>query len=469
MEEKVEIIETGDGVSSLKNQCPNCGARELKFNEEKGKIHCLFCESTFDSKEIEGIEKDLNTLNKKRVGSGARDIDTNFNDIMTFRCPSCGAEVVVDTKTSTQARCHWCRGILTINERIENGAVPDAILPFKIKKEDAMKEINNFVSKRQFYALPQYKKEFTADNTFGVYFPYLLVDVNAHCKYRGEGEELIRSYKVNKHTRYDARAYNVEREFDITIDDLTIESSSDRLDKKNNSKTNNIINSIMPFDTENCVAFESNYLVGYTSEKRNVNISNLKDKSNAEIKDVIRVSLHEFTKKYNRGVSWKEEDVNILGSQWIAAYLPVWLYSYIEKEGNNEITHYIAVNGRTKETMGSVPLNESRLFLVSALIEIISIILYFLIFGSDGFSIWSFLFVLLSGFLYYSSIHKKYRNQDKRHTYEKETKNNITNLVSNDSFIEERKRLSSSSIVSRNDNLVIGDNVKLNENKEKNS
>ena len=148
MNKDVEIIETGDGVSSLKNQCPNCGARELKFNEEKGKIFCLYCDSTFDPKEIDGIEKELSNLNKKRVGSGARDIDTNFNDIMTFRCPSCSAEVVVDTKTSTQARCHWCHGILTINERIDNGAVPDAILPFKVKKEEAMTEINNFVSKR---------------------------------------------------------------------------------------------------------------------------------------------------------------------------------------------------------------------------------------------------------------------------------------------------------------------------------
>ncbi|MBP3841980.1 MAG: TFIIB-type zinc ribbon-containing protein [Bacilli bacterium] len=468
MNKDVEIIETGDGVSSLKNQCPNCGARELKFNEEKGKIFCLYCDSTFDPKEIDGIEKELSNLNKKRVGSGARDIDTNFNDIMTFRCPSCSAEVVVDTKTSTQARCHWCHGILTINERIDNGAVPDAILPFKVKKEEAMTEINNFVSKRQFYALPQFKKDFTADNTFGVYFPYLLVDVNAHCKFSGEAEELIRSYTLNKKRRYDAKAYNIEREFDITIDDLTIESSSDRLNKKNSNKTNNIINSIMPFDTENCVKFESNYLVGYTSEKRDINISNLKDKSNAEIKDVVRASLKDSIKMYNRGVSWKKEEVNVLGSQWIAAYLPVWLYSYRQKEGNNEVLHYIAVNARTKETMGSVPINKSKLFFVSALIEILSVIVYFLLFGTKEFVFWIFLLFLLPGFLYHSSIYKKYRNQDKRHRYEKETKNNITNLVSNDSFIEVRKKLYSSVIYGRNDDLVSGDSVKLNQDESKN-
>ena len=468
MNEDIEIVETGKGLTNLKNQCPNCGARELKFNEKLGKIYCLFCESTFEAKELDGIEKELSKLSKKRVGSGARDIKSDFNDIITFKCPGCGAEVVVDTKTSTQARCHWCHGVLTINERIENGSVPDAILPFKIQKEEAMNAIRGFVNQRQFYALPKFKKEFTPENTFGVYFPYLLVDVNAHCKFGGEGEQLIRSYTVNKTRKYDAKAFNVNREFDITIDDLTIESSSDKLNKKSN-KTTNIINSIMPFDTENCVKFESNYLVGYSSEKRDVNIGDLKDKSDAEIRDVIRISLNEHIKQYDRGVCWAKEEVNTKGSQWVAAYLPVWLYSYPEKKKNGEILHYIAVNARTKEVMGSIPINKSLLFIISTIVEIISVILYFIIFGGDEFNLYLFLISLMPGFLYYSWISGKYRNQNARHTYEKETKHNITNVVENDSFIEERKNLSSSKIRNCNNDLVAGVYIGLNKKEEKNN
>ena len=37
-------------------------------------------------------------------------------------------------------------------------------------------------------------------------------------------------------------------------------------------RLNNIINAIMPFDTENCVKWDSNYLKGFSSEKRDVNI-----------------------------------------------------------------------------------------------------------------------------------------------------------------------------------------------------
>ena len=67
------------------------------------------------------------------------------NDVLTFKCSSCGAEVVVDTASATQARCHWCRSILSINSQIENGATPDVILPFKEQKASAQKRINDFV------------------------------------------------------------------------------------------------------------------------------------------------------------------------------------------------------------------------------------------------------------------------------------------------------------------------------------
>lgn len=42
-------------------------------------------------------------------------------------------------------------------------------------------------------------------------------------------------------------------------------------------------------------------------------------------------------------------------------YLPVWLYSYYHEQGGKAMVHYIAVNGRTGETMGSVPVSHGRL------------------------------------------------------------------------------------------------------------
>ena len=71
-----------------------------------------------------------------------------FDSVMTIKCQSCGAEVIINTEEATRARCHWCRNALSINEKIPNGAVPDFILPFKITKEQARDSINGFVGKR---------------------------------------------------------------------------------------------------------------------------------------------------------------------------------------------------------------------------------------------------------------------------------------------------------------------------------
>lgn len=46
-------------------------------------------------------------------------------------------------------------------------------------------------------------------------------------------------------------------------------------------------------------------------------------------------------------------------------YLPVWLYSYYHEERGRGMVHYIAVNGRTGETMGSVPVSHGRLLLAA--------------------------------------------------------------------------------------------------------
>ena len=53
------------------------------------------------------------------------------------------------------------------------------------------------------------------------------------------------------------------------------------------------------------------------------------------------------------------------GTRWVAMYLPVWLYSYHQPGRNGGMLHYIAVNGRTGETMGSVPVQQWKMLLAA--------------------------------------------------------------------------------------------------------
>ena len=460
-EEKVEqtgptIVQTDKDAKDGQNKCPRCGATEITTNVKTGKLRCLYCRYEFEPVKLSGMVENIDELEGDVIGSGAQDIVADAADVVTFKCSSCGAEVVIDTASAPQARCHWCRNTLSVNQQIPNGAIPDVVLPFSVTKEEAKAQIDKFVGGRKFFAHPKFKQEFSANNVMGVYFPYMLVDINAHATLVGEGEHQTRKYYLgsgdNKKAYYDADLYHVERDFDIAIKGLSIESSSDKLNVNAKDKTTNIINSIMPFDVENTVKYNSNYLKGYTSEKRDTNIETLKPIVEVQAKDIARFAANDTLKNYDRGVAWSNENLKLKGEQWKAAYLPVWLYSYQEVKKDKKILHYVAVNARTKETMGSVPIHMPKLLGLSILVEIAGILMMILV-------NWDYDYLFLaSGIIYFMIIYSKYRNKSARHTYEVETQREIKNLEVVDDFIKAKKQLSSSIMEGANNTKVNGKN-----------
>ena len=455
-----KIIQTDAGAKDGQNKCPKCGATDISLNVNTGLLRCNFCRHEFEAEKVVGMETDISQLEGMIIGSGAKDIIPGTDEVMTFKCSSCGAEVVIDTAQATQARCHWCRNTLSINQQIPNGAVPDVVLPFGIKKDDAKAEIEKFVGKRQFFAHPQFKQEFTTENVMGVYLPYMVVDINAHANLTGQGEHEVRRYTrgsgKDEQTLYDADLYDVERDFDMVVEGLTVESSADKLDNKARNKTNNIINAIMPFDTENSVKWNANFLKGFSSEKRDTNVEQLKGKVNLQAKDIARYKANDTLREYDRGVAWNREALDVKGEQWKAAYLPVWLYSYHQKAKN--LLHYVAVNARTKETMGSVPIHFPKLLGVSAIVEVIGIILMIITWpfltGEEGDS-YSWIF-LLSGFIYFGWMYARYRNKGARHYHEKETKSTMSNLRRRDDFVKRRTGLKNKRMAGANNTSVRG-------------
>lgn len=456
------VIKTDVDAKDGQNKCPKCGATDISLNPKNGKLRCNFCRHEFEPEKLDAMEKDISKLEGEIVGSGATNIIADTNDMVTFKCSSCGAEVVVDTAKATQARCHWCRNTLSVNQQIPNGAVPDTVLPFSIPKKEAKETIEKFVGKRKFFAHPMFRKEFTTDNVMGVYLPYMIVDANTHANLKGQGEHETRRWTEKNgdsyDTYYDADLYDVERDFDLTIEGLTVESSKDKLDTGSKDKTNNIINSIMPFDTENCVKWDANYIKGYTSEKRDTNVEELKGLVKEQSKDVARFAVNKTLGFYDRGVRWDTENLEVKGQQWKSAYLPVWLYSYQQKKGNNSLLHYVAVNARTKETMGSVPIHMPKLVLISALVEILGLIA--MIFTKTDDNNWPWLF-LLSGIIYFWIMYTRYRNSGARHSHETETKTNMTNLKEYDKFVKKRRRLDNSTMEGANNTRVTGNSNKL--------
>lgn len=366
------VINTASDAKDGLNKCPSCGATDVTLNVATGKLKCGFCRSEWSQASIsEGLDLKDDFLGMV-MGSGAADIKASTDTVVTFKCSACGAEVVVDTEQSHQARCHWCRNTLSLNQQMPNGAIPDMILPFKLSKEGATEKIKQFVRKRRSFAHPRFKREFTTENVMGVYLPYMVVDVNAEAIMHGEGEVQTRAYGSQKQRRYDADVYGISRQFHMKIRGLTVESSTARRNQDTAANTNNIINTILPFDLENCVKYNAYYTAGFNSERRDSNVRDLGPIVAAQTQDIARHQANSTVTQYDRGVRWDQEHVETDGERWMTAYLPVWLYSYYQKKSNGKsFLHYVAVNARTGETMGSIPVNQLALIGVSTVVQAI--------------------------------------------------------------------------------------------------
>ena len=384
------------------NRCPHCGGSDIETDTAAGKLKCKYCKTLFDAAS-DNAAGGMESLKGDTVNAGASDIVPGEDIVLTFKCPACGAEVVLNTEEATSASCHWCRHVFSANEKMPNGAVPDLVLPFKITKDEAIAKVRESVDLNSPTLLTEFRQNFKPEEVRGVYFPYMIIDLNTHWNSHGEAQKSIGEAK---YPPYEYEEYNISREFDFLVDDLTVESSAGRLNQDTYVNSNNIINAILPFDTENAVAWNANYLRGFASERRSVDTNSLKEVVALQTGDMARRKIKTDSPQYDRGIHWEKEHLKVNGSKWKAAYLPVWLYSYKpEKESR---IYYIAINARTGETVGCVPTH-----------------------GTSG------------------------QNIEARHHHENETRFEVQNLKASDTFSKKGKSYKKE-IDFRNDERVIG-------------
>ena len=369
------------------NHCPKCGSTEVRQRPGSDRLVCLYCRHEWTATRVEeafGLGDGIADLQGTQIASGARDIAADAASLRSYKCGGCGAEVVINTETAMTARCHWCRHLLGVNEQIDDGAVPDAVLPFQVKKDDAVARIRQFVNKRRLFALKAFKDEFTPENVVGVYLPYMVVDARGNADAAGFGEIETRRYTrgegKNKQTYYDADIWRVQRHVDFTVDDLPLESSAERGNLDTRTNTHNVINTILPFDTKNAVKWNASYLIGYTSEKRDRDVQHLMPRLQDQMLSVARAQMQPSVQRYDRSVRWERERIDLKGTRWVSMYLPVWLYAFHQPGPGGGLRHYIAVNGRTGETMGSVPVQHWKLVLVALTIGTVveALVLWFI-------------------------------------------------------------------------------------------
>lgn len=473
--EVIKIVDLSKNAKNGQYSCIKCGSSEIIYNNKLKSLECKYCGCLFKEETSDGNK--IKKLRGNTSGKASLNIDENFNNMVAIKCEGCGSEVIIDAHDKPVARCQWCRSILSLNDITESGLIPDKILPFKLTKEEALKNLKEYIQGGDtgYFVNEKFKQELTLDNVIGVYMPYMIIDVNAHSKLKGKGKHIIGYKKSSKKKSYSVETYDIEREFDLYIDDISLESNSNRKDINNDERANNIINAVMPFDTEKALKYTGNYLIGYNAEKRDLNQDDLNKDLKDKVVNISQETLRKDNNFYNGGISWNEVNTEVIGTKWLSIYLPIWLYSYQEDTKDSKVLHYVAVNARTGKTMASIPINDKRAknnFYVSLLVFgcilapfiigaffILPILLAWLFSmfqtAFDNNLIVVLLFVLtiilmIIGLAF--SISKLYkwhnshlrnnlRNKDAKYDYKRNTKKSFANIIKKDTKIDTSKEL----------------------------
>jgi ribosomal protein S27E len=376
---------TNDSVEIIK--CPNCGASDTTFTIANGRFRCHYCgkESEPDADGILNIVSDLDSLNDldgQHFSPGMGELRQPEEEVVSFRCPSCKAEMSVETRSNSGSlTCHWCRHTISVANKINNGVRPDCLIPFTVSKRTAEYLIRDYLSQYRKYADLAFISTFRTDMIKPVYLPYMLGDFHVQAKHTGKGAIFVRSRKslLDEDPVYDYDEYDFERCFDLCIKDLMVEANKKyakigTLDSSFDSR--NIVNSILPFDTTKIVDYDPKFLNGdYRAEFRDMSYDAMKTNIKNQCTDISVYNALKTMESYTSGYIFEESDLDFVGSRIKSVLCPIWLYSYMDKKHK---LNYICVNGQTGETAACVPLNTEKLFFTAVLIDALVLAAFFL-------------------------------------------------------------------------------------------
>ena len=345
-------------MEAVQYKCPACGAG-LKFDAEKQDFKCEFCDSVFNEEDF--FEKDNKLESEAETSANAE-----FENALLYVCPSCGAEVVTD-ETTAATTCYYCSNPIVLSGKLSGSLKPDYIIPFKMKKKDAINKFRELCAKKKF--LPKdFISESRLEEIKGVYFPYWYVDCTANGSINAKSRH-IRTWVVGDIKYTESTVKGHFRQGDMQIVNMPEAALK--------NKDRDILRYVCPFDGKDFVPFSMSYLSGFFAEKRDVEFSEIEEEINKKIRNLSSERLKNTINEAN--VSVTEGQINIGGKTSKYNLLPVWVLNYKHKDKN----YIYALNAQTGKVYGELPVCKNKLIglfagvtcAVTALLSIVGVIL----------------------------------------------------------------------------------------------
>lgn len=337
---------------ALDHKCPSCNA-VLRFNPEGQNWVCEYCKKSYNL-------DDLNSYIES-TGKQLNETINSSDDLDTYSCPNCGAEVIADPNVSTTS-CIYCKNTTILKSKLQGEFSPKYIIPFKKTKKDAIKAFKN-IRKGRLLTPSEFNNSKNIKEMSGVYIPFWLYDYDAKGLIEADCKK-ITTWRSGEYKYTKTDTYLVTRGGDMSFNKIPVDGSKKFADS--------IMNSIEPFKYEDLKTFNYSYLSGFLSEKYDIS------KGEAEVIAQNRVKTS-FINQMKKDMSDYDEiesirhSINLNNKDNSYVLLPVWMLNIKYK---NKI-YTFAMNGQTGKMVGNIPIDKGKAILIWVMLFLLTFTISF--------------------------------------------------------------------------------------------
>ncbi len=340
-------------------QCPACTGG-LHFSSATGKLECEYCGSSYTIEEIEALYNAKEAAAAQANAENAAKPDDipleyaneNWNDenMRTYSCPSCGAELICDNTTAATS-CPYCGNPTVIPGQFHGALKPEYIIPFKIDKNAAIAALKAHYKGK--YLLPKvFSEENHISEIKGIYVPFWMYDADVVADISFDATRTFTTSDGTWETTT-TNHYKVRRAGLMHFRDVPADSSSKMPD--------DYMDSIEPFDYRELKPFSTAYLPGFFADRYDVSQEDCVKRAKTRIRSSSESLMYSQVTGYLT-VTPTSKKIDFISQKIKYAMLPVWVLN-TQWEGNN---YLFAMNGQTGKLVGNLPIDKKKLYLTMA-------------------------------------------------------------------------------------------------------
>ena len=331
-------------MSTATYTCPCCGA-PLSFSGESGKLECASCGNSYELDAIQALTS-AESVDRLEFENQAESFDASeAAQMQAYICKGCGAELLTED-TTTATECPYCGSPTILPERIEGGVKPEKVIPFKVTKEEAQKQFEEYFKGKRLLPNVFLQSRNRIAEMRKLYVPYWLFDCDAQANIVYDAE------KRNTERRGDweitrTRYYLVRRSGRMGFDSIPVDGS-EKLDDR-------ITESLEPYDLSAAVPFQPAVLAGALADQADVEAKDCEKRAVERVETSVSQAMRDTVNGYS-SVSERSRSIYSENGRATPVLMPVWLIT-TQKEGK---TYTFAINGQSGKLTCDVPADTKK-------------------------------------------------------------------------------------------------------------